>query len=102
MVGVPYDFVFAKSAAIFLQPATDPIPGNDRIEHPGEGVNGKINLAGDGTGVILSHQMQAMFGGLALSLGEMGDEFLNGPMGFGRMTKPPSRYFGVAEQNASD
>jgi hypothetical protein len=57
MVGVPNDSVLAESAAILLQPASNPIPRDDRIEHAGESVNGKGNLAGYGTGIVLSDQV---------------------------------------------
>src|SRR5258708_40222636 len=91
MVGVPDDFIFPESAAIFLQPTTDPIPGDYRVENACECINGKGDLAGYGTGVVLGDEVQTMFGRLPLGLSEGGDKVLYSVIGSGGVTKPPSR-----------
>ena len=62
MVGPPEGLILSQRRTLFLEPAPDPKPRHDGIEDAGEGIDGQAGLAGDGAGVNLRDEVQAVFG----------------------------------------
>jgi hypothetical protein len=102
VVSTPNDLVLAEGGAVPLKPGPNPKPGHDGIDQPGESIDGQAHLPGDGAGIVLCDEAQAVGSCIAIQFRAAVNELLDIRQNLRRITVTKARHLRITEQNVRE